>query len=140
MVFLVRHHSQAIEFEGEKEATTRCLEIIAEGPQSPIPLINHLPTSSFIGGCDVDASYSGPKLPFLEDDKFGITPEFVHEMIQWFKDGKTLPRRYVWEIVLGAWTHFSNEESLVDLKLDEGMTVDVIGDVHGRRMNSLWEE
>lgn len=58
-------------------------------------------------------------------------------MIQWFKDGKALPRRYVWEIVLGAWAHFSNEESLVDLKLEDGVTVDVIGDVHGRRSNSF---
>ena len=52
-------------------------------------------------------------------------------MIQWFKDGKALPRRYVWEIVLGAHSHFAAEESLVDLDLEDGVTVDVIGDVHG---------
>jgi serine/threonine-protein phosphatase 5 len=52
-------------------------------------------------------------------------------MIQWFKDGKALPRRYVWEIVLGAFGHFAAEESLVDLDLEDGVTVDVIGDVHG---------
>jgi len=52
-------------------------------------------------------------------------------MIQWFKDGKNLPRRYVWEIVLGAYSHFAAEESLVNLDLEEGVTVDVIGDVHG---------
>ena len=99
-----------------------------------------MPTDDLTGGCDVAASYSGPKLAPLEDGKFGITSKFVHDMIQWFKDGKTLPRRYVWEIVLGAWTHFYKEESLVDLKLEEGMTVDVIGDVHGRRMKLLREE
>lgn len=54
-------------------------------------------------------------------------------MIQWFKDGKSLPRRYVWEIVLGAYALFAAEESLVKLDLEEGMTCDVIGDVHGRR-------
>ena len=52
-------------------------------------------------------------------------------MIQWFKDGKALPKRYVWEIVLGAYAHFMKEESLVDVKLEEGVTCDVIGDVHG---------
>jgi len=52
-------------------------------------------------------------------------------MIQWFKDGKAIPRRYVWEIILGAYSHFATEESLVDLDLEEGVTVDVIGDVHG---------
>lgn len=52
-------------------------------------------------------------------------------MIEWFKEGKTLPRRYVWEIVLGAFNLFAAEESLVKLDLEEGMTCDVIGDVHG---------
>lgn len=85
----------------------------------------------YIGGCEVDKSYTGPKLDSLEGGKFGITAEFIKSMIQWFKDGKALPRRYVWEIVLGAHTHFAAEESLVKLDLEDGMTVDVIGDVHG---------
>lgn len=52
-------------------------------------------------------------------------------MINWFKDGKTLPKRYVWEIVLGAHEQFAKEESLVNLDIEEGVTCDVIGDVHG---------
>ncbi len=52
-------------------------------------------------------------------------------MIQWFKDGKALPKRYVWEIVLGAYKHFQQEPSLVDVELADGVTCDVIGDVHG---------
>ena len=52
-------------------------------------------------------------------------------MIQWFKDGKKLPRRYAWEIVLGAHEHFVKEESLVDVKIENDVTIDVIGDVHG---------
>jgi serine/threonine-protein phosphatase 5 len=79
----------------------------------------------------VENSYTGPKLDSLDQGKFGISLQFVQSMIQWFKDGKTLPRRYVWEIVLGAYSHFAAEESLVDLDLGEGVTVDVIGDVHG---------
>lgn len=39
--------------------------------------------------------------------------------------------RYVWEIALGAHEHFVNEETLVTLNLEDGMTCDVIGDVHG---------
>lgn len=82
------------------------------------------------GGCDVEKTYTGPKLPFA-DGKHSITHEFVTEMIQWFKDGKALPKRYVWEIILGAHEHFSNEESLVKVDLEDGVTCDVIGDVHG---------
>lgn len=79
----------------------------------------------------MDVSYAGPKLETLEGGKFSITFDFVKAMIQWFKDGKALPRRYVWEIVLGAYAHFAAEESLVKLDLEDGVTVDVIGDVHG---------
>ena len=49
-------------------------------------------------------------------------------MIAWFKDGHALPRRYVWEIVLGAHRHFEAEESLVEVHLEDGMTCDVIGE------------
>jgi serine/threonine-protein phosphatase 5 len=55
-------------------------------------------------------------------------------MIEWFKDGKTLPKRYVWEIVLGAHEHFAKNESLVDVDLEAGVTCDVIGDVHGKSL------
>lgn len=122
---------QAIEVEGEKPATERCEEIIVEG--SFIRELKHCSSVDFLsppGGCDVDKAYTGPQLT-LNEGKYSITPEFVRSMIEWFKDGKALPRRYVWEIVLGAYNLFAAEESLVKLELEEGMTCDVIGDVHG---------
>ncbi|KAJ6587140.1 phosphoprotein phosphatase [Mycena vulgaris] len=109
---------KAIEVEGEKSAVLRCQEIITEG------------------GCDVEKTYAGPTLP-LADGKYSITHEFVTSMIQWFKDGKALPKRYVWEIILGAHEHFSKEESLVNVDLEEGVTCDVIGDVHGQFYDML---
>ena len=45
--------------------------------------------------------------------------------------------RYVWEIVLGAHSYFEKEESLVTLDIEDGATVDVIGDVHGRFLETL---
>ena len=48
-----------------------------------------------------------------------------------FKDGNALPKRYVWEIILGAYSVFEKEQSLVELTLESGKSVDVIGDVHG---------
>lgn len=52
-------------------------------------------------------------------------------MMKLFKDGKALPKRYVWEIALGAYSVFEKESSLVELTLESGRSVDVIGDVHG---------
>ncbi|TFK44404.1 protein phosphatase 5 [Crucibulum laeve] len=109
---------KAIEVEGERNPVDRCFEIIAEG------------------GCDVEKTYAGPKL-VLENGKYKITHEFVKEMILWFKEGKALPKRYVWEIVLGAYEKFSSEDSLVNVDLEEGTTCDVIGDVHGQFYDML---
>jgi serine/threonine-protein phosphatase 5 len=82
------------------------------------------------GGCVVEKDYAGPRLD-EEDGKYKISLEFVQAMVAWFKEGKTLPKRYVWEIVLSAYEHFSREPSLVDVPVPEGTTLDVIGDVHG---------
>jgi len=90
-------------------------------------------STNFTGGCDIDPSYNGPKLPSV-NGKFHMTLEFIQEMINWFKEGKTLAKRYAWEIVIGAYEHFIKEESLVNVDIPEGVTVDVIGDVHGEWM------
>lgn len=63
--------------------------------------------------------------------KYSISLEFVREMMQWFKDGKALPKRYVWEIILGAYALFEKEPTMVDVLLEKGKSIDVIGDVHG---------
>jgi serine/threonine-protein phosphatase 5 len=91
------------------------------------------------GGCFVDTSYTGPVLPQHPTDptKYTITHQFIQSMISWFKQGKTLHRRYVWEIVLGAYEYFVQEGSLVDVELGEGVTCDVIGDVHGQFYDML---
>ncbi|KAH8093931.1 phosphoprotein phosphatase [Cristinia sonorae] len=110
---------KAITVEDEQSPVLRCLEIIKEG------------------GCDLDRTYTGPKLPQDDDGKYTITLEFVHAMLEYFKEGKTLPRRYVWEIVIAVHDIFVKEETLVTLPLEEGMTCDVIGDVHGQFYDML---
>ena len=109
----------------------RCSEIIADGLSTP-----YLPFDGFllcdVGGCEIDKAYTGPQLPKdPTTGKYIITLEFIREMMGLFKDGKTLPKRYVWEIALGAYSVFEKEPSLVELTLENGKSVDVIGDVHG---------
>lgn len=110
---------KAIEVEEEMNAVDKCYQLIADG------------------GCDVDKTYDGPQLPQLEGGKYGITQEFITGMIQWFKDGKKLPKRYVWEIIIGAYLHFLKEETLVSVDINDGITIDVIGDVHGQYYDML---
>jgi len=90
----------------------------------------------YLGGCEVDPTYTGPQLP-SKDDKYYITEEFIQEMILWFKEGKVIAKRYAWEIVMGARDHFIREESLVDVVIPPGVVCDVIGDVHGKSLQ--WE-
>ena len=98
----------------------RCREIIAEG------------------GCDhLDPSYVGPSLPIItsatkdSQPKYGINKQFVEGMLIWFKEGKVLPKRFVWEIVLNTYDILIKEESLTDMPLGDGVICDVIGDTHG---------
>jgi len=110
---------KAIEMEEEASPVERCLDIIKEG------------------GCNAEKGYSGPKLPTDGDGKYTIDIQFIRDMLEWFKEGKSLAKRYAWEIVLGAHSHFVQEESMVNLDLEEGMTCDVIGDVHGQFYDML---
>lgn len=83
----------------------------------------------------MDASYTGP-LPLAptdgENGRWRPTQEFVEGMIEHFRAGKGhLPRRLVWEIVLGCEEVLRREKTLVEVSVEEGCTVDVIGDTHG---------
>ncbi|CAE6475867.1 unnamed protein product [Rhizoctonia solani] len=105
---------KAIEVGEEESSVTRCRDIIAQG------------------GCDVDASYTGIKLPTDTEGKYTIDQAFMDSMIAAFKDGKSIHRRYAWEIVLASWDLLSKEESLVEVELEEGVECDIIGDTHGQ--------
>lgn len=52
-------------------------------------------------------------------------------MIESFKTGKKLPKRVVWEIILGVKAIVDKERSMVERTVDEGVVCDVVGDTHG---------
>ncbi|GAA5992906.1 hypothetical protein JCM10908_001399 [Rhodotorula pacifica] len=83
------------------------------------------------GSTPIPSDYTGPRLGGT-DASPEITADFVDEMVQWFKDGQIIPRRTAWQILLGAFDVLRQEETLVDVPIPEGQTVDVIGDVHGQ--------
>ena len=61
-------------------------------------------------------------------------------MLTWFKEGKVLPKRFVWEVVLNTYDILLKEESLTDMPLEEGVICDVIGDTHGAfEFREFWE-
>jgi hypothetical protein len=102
------------------------------------PLLSVLASWHLLGEVTVPADYAGPRLEQDEDGTSKITLEFVRAMMQWFKDGKALPKRYVWEIIMGAYDIFRQEETLVNIPIPDGVTCDVIGDVHGEHLCGQW--
>jgi serine/threonine-protein phosphatase 5 len=114
--------------------------IEVEEDQSPVEKVEETIND---GGCEVPNDYDGPKLPPPRDSDrargrtYGISRKFIDEMTEWFKKGKTLAKRVVWEIVLGVWSACVQEESMTEVLLEEGMTCDVIGDTHGQYYDLL---
>ncbi|KAI5480161.1 protein phosphatase 5, partial [Pseudohyphozyma bogoriensis] len=95
---------------------------------------DEVPTSEKIkqqladGASPIENDYAGPRL--AEDGK--PTKDFVEDVIEWFKEGKVIPRRLAWQIVLGAYEALLNESSMNETTIPEGQTIDVIGDTHGQ--------
>jgi hypothetical protein len=58
-------------------------------------------------------------------------------MIEAFKTGQKLPKRVVWEIILGVKAIVDKERSMVKRVVDEGVVCDIIGDTHGVSLSLL---
>lgn len=79
----------------------------------------------------MDASYEGPVLP--EDlEVHGET--FIKELLQVFKQGKLLHRKYVIQILLAMKDMLSKLPSLLRISIGDldGAHITVCGDTHGQ--------
>ena len=76
------------------------------------------------GACEVEKGYAGPKLDF-EDGVAKPSDSFVRELLDWFKEGKLLPKRYVFEVVLGCQTFLREEQSMTEYTIPKGETCDM---------------
>jgi serine/threonine-protein phosphatase 5 len=73
----------------------------------------------------VDSSYDGAKL----EDK--MTIEFIEDMIERFKNGKKLARKYVYQIIIAVMDIIKKEPTMVEHDIAEGQEITVCGDTHG---------
>lgn len=79
----------------------------------------------------------------VEDDYDGarlgrkMTQAFIDDMIQRFKDGKKLHRKYVYQIVLAVKEIVHAEATMVEVEVPEGETMTVCGDTHGQFFDLL---
>lgn len=87
------------------------------------------PPSAF-EGLDIDAIK-------VEDDYDGVhlegemTQEFIDDMIERFKNGKNIHRKYVFQIIKAVKDLVYNEPTMVEIGVESGKKLTVCGDTHG---------
>ncbi|KAK9367105.1 Metallo-dependent phosphatase-like protein [Lipomyces kononenkoae] len=64
--------------------------------------------------------------------KLQISLEFIMDMIERFKKGQRLHRKYVFTITIEAMKIFKSEPTMVEVDIAEGHTLSVCGDTHGQ--------
>lgn len=74
----------------------------------------------------VDADYDGVK---LEKE---MTPEFILDMLDRFKNGKKLHKKYVYQIILAVKNIVYDEATMVEMEIEDDAQLTVCGDTHGR--------
>ena len=73
----------------------------------------------------VDDKYDGVRLGNE------MTQEFIDDMIQRFKDGKKIHRKYVFQIIKAVKEIVYAEPTMVEIGVDQGTKLTVCGDTHG---------
>lgn len=84
-----------------------------------------------IGDIVVEESYDGAR---LGDE---MTQEFIDDMIQRFKDGKKIHRKYAFQILKAIRDIAYHEPTMVEAEVKEGCTLTVCGDTHGQFFDLL---
>ena len=76
----------------------------------------------------VEDSYSGPRF----EDTDEITAEWVESLMEWQKGQKNLHRKFATMIIVKATELFEQNDSLVNITIDDLEEITVCGDIHGQ--------
>ena len=74
----------------------------------------------------VEPDYDGVEL------KDQMTQEFIDDMIERFKNGKKIHKKYVYQIIIAVKNIVYNEPTMVEIKIPDDVKLTVCGDTHGR--------
>lgn len=61
-----------------------------------------------------------------------ITQEFIDDMIERFKNGKKIHKKYVYQIILAVKDIVYNEATMVEMEIPDDVKLTVCGDTHGK--------
>ncbi|KUJ20223.1 uncharacterized protein LY89DRAFT_474570 [Mollisia scopiformis] len=74
----------------------------------------------------VEAEYDGARI----DDE--MTPEFISDMLERFKNGKKIHKKYVYQIILAVKKIVYDEATMVEMDIEDDSQLTVCGDTHGK--------
>lgn len=80
----------------------------------------------------VDADYDGVR---LEKE---MTPEFIDDMLERFKTGKKIHKKYVYQIVIAVKNIVYDEPTMVEMEIEDDANLTVCGDTHGQYFITLY--
>lgn len=78
----------------------------------------------------VEPGYDGVR---LGDE---MTQEFIDDMIERFKTGKKIHRKYVYQIILAVKKIVYDEPTMVEVEIPSDVKLTVCGDTHGKKCAS----
>jgi serine/threonine-protein phosphatase 5 len=76
----------------------------------------------------VESSYDGLELNL----DHGVTTDFIRDMIQRFKDGKRLHKKYVFQIIIAVRKLVAAEPTMVEYNIAADHKLTICGDTHGQ--------
>ncbi|KAK4127689.1 protein phosphatase 5 [Parathielavia appendiculata] len=83
-------------------------------------------------GLDVDSIAVEPAYDGVRLEGGEMTQEFIDDMTERFKNGKTIHKKYVYQIILAVKKLVYNEPTMVEVEIPEGVELTVCGDTHGQ--------
>jgi serine/threonine-protein phosphatase 5 len=61
-----------------------------------------------------------------------MTEEFITDMLDRFKNGKLLHKKYVYQIIIAVKKIVYDEATMVEMEVEDGTQLTVCGDTHGK--------
>jgi serine/threonine-protein phosphatase 5 len=78
---------------------------------------------------NLEVDYKGPR---LDDETKSVTLNFIMELIDYFKQQKTLHKKFAYEILFQIRDFFVKSPTLVDIDLQDENKFTICGDIHGQ--------